>query len=114
MDDHAKIKANKSLYSETCIALKEAAPKLQVKGALNLWVFSNNLNHKIPKEDLHDALKSGERLGLKQTTTFMMSGAEATMESDSSVLKKTSTLPQSPSKGNQMRALGGLQHGSLS
>lgn len=59
MEDHARIKANKSLYTKTSIALKEAAQKLQVKGTLNLWVFSSNLNHKIPKEDLHDALTAG-------------------------------------------------------
>lgn len=59
MEDHARIKANKSLYTKTSIALKEAAQKLQVKGALNLWVFSSNLNHKIPKDDLHDALTAG-------------------------------------------------------
>ncbi len=65
MEDHARIKANKSLYKKTCIALKEAAQKLQVKGALNLWVFSSNLNHKIPKEELHDALRSGGTSNVK-------------------------------------------------
>ena len=59
LDNSARVKANKSLYTKTCIALKEAAQKLQVKGALNLWVFSSNLNHKLPKEDLHDAVNAG-------------------------------------------------------
>lgn len=59
MDDLVKIKANKSLYTKTSNALRDAARKLQVKGALNLWIFSSNLNQKIPKKDLHDALKEG-------------------------------------------------------
>ena len=37
MENHDRINANKSLYTKTSIALKEAAQKLQVKGTLNLW-----------------------------------------------------------------------------
>ena len=56
MEAQAKVRANKKLYSSTSIALSEAAKKLGVSGSINLWVFSNNLNPKIPKDDLHEAL----------------------------------------------------------
>lgn len=40
-------------------ALVDAAKKLGISGSVNFWVFSNNMNPKIPKQDLHDALKDG-------------------------------------------------------
>lgn len=56
MEAQAKIKANRSLYSKTSTALQEAAKKLNVTGVMNLWVFSSNINPKIPQSDLHAAL----------------------------------------------------------
>ncbi len=32
---------------------------LGVNGVLNFWILSNIKNHKIPKQDLHEALKNG-------------------------------------------------------
>jgi hypothetical protein len=53
------IEANKKLYTGVCNALIEAARFLKVKGALNLWVISSVINHKIPKDDLHESLRTG-------------------------------------------------------
>lgn len=61
----ALIKANKSLYRSTCDALRAAAVSLSYKGSINLHVFSNNKNPKIPQIDLHQALKDG---GAKELT----------------------------------------------
>lgn len=59
MASSALIQANKKLYSGTCEAVLGAARILGLKGDLNFWILSNIKNHKIPKQDLHDALKSG-------------------------------------------------------
>jgi len=59
MGSQAVVSANKKLYSGVCKALTEAARTLSIKGALNLWVISSNINQKIPKDDLHVSLKSG-------------------------------------------------------
>jgi hypothetical protein len=59
MEAQAKILGNKSLYSAVSKALVDAAKKLGISGSVNFWVFSNNMNPKIPKQDLHDALKGG-------------------------------------------------------
>jgi len=56
MEIHALVKANKKLYASVTNALTEAARKLGLKGFINFWVFSNNVNPKIPKQELHDAL----------------------------------------------------------
>jgi hypothetical protein len=53
------VEANKKLYTKVCSALVDAAHFLKVKGALNLWVVSSVINHKIPKNDLHESLKAG-------------------------------------------------------
>ncbi len=56
METQARVLANKKLYSTVTTALVEAAKKLGVSGSVNFWVFSNNINPKLPKQDLHDAL----------------------------------------------------------
>lgn len=53
------IQANKKLYANTCEAVLGAARILGVKGILNFWILSNIKNQKIPKQDLHEALKNG-------------------------------------------------------
>ena len=55
----ALVDANKNLYSEVCRAIREAAKLLGCRNALNFWAFSNSANPKIPKEELHKALKQG-------------------------------------------------------
>lgn len=52
----ARVQANKKLYANVSSALVEAAKRLGVSGSINFWIFSNNMNPKIPKQDLHDAL----------------------------------------------------------
>ena len=66
MGDQARVNANKDLYSGVCKALIGAAKLLGVQGEINFWVLSNNKNPKIPKEELHNALKSG---GAESTVT---------------------------------------------
>ena len=59
MELQALVHANKKLYSNVCNALVDAARKLGVSGGVNFWIFSNNVNQKIPKEELHNALIDG-------------------------------------------------------
>ncbi|MGM8227839.1 hypothetical protein ACSV5M_14730 [Cellvibrio sp. ARAG 10.3] len=59
MESQAKVRANKALYKNTCNAIREAAEKLGVRGEINLWVFSSNVNPKIPQQDLHQSLNEG-------------------------------------------------------
>jgi hypothetical protein len=56
----AVVEANKSLYQKTGEALCSAAKALAYRGELRLHVFSNNVNPKIPKADLHEALKNAQ------------------------------------------------------
>lgn len=56
MELQALVKANKRLYSNVTHALVDAAKKLGVSGTIDFWIFSNNVNPKIKKGDLHDAL----------------------------------------------------------
>lgn len=53
------IRANKKLYGGVCEAVRGAAKILGVSGTLNFWILSSVINHKIPRKDLHDALKEG-------------------------------------------------------
>lgn len=57
MESQARVRANKHLYASVSTGLSDAAKKLGISGSINLWVFSNNKNPKIPKEELHDALQ---------------------------------------------------------
>ena len=84
MELQALVGANKTLYSKVCIALVDAAKKLGVSGNVNFWVFSNNLNQKIPKNQLHEALNEG---GASSVTTdditkhvFMVGSNDGTSE----------------------------------
>ncbi|VUD66792.1 hypothetical protein TDB9533_03696 [Thalassocella blandensis] len=63
------VNANKDLYSKVCVAIIQAAKQLGIKNSLNFYVFSNSKNSKIPKEDLHNALKSGGALDVKTDDT---------------------------------------------
>ncbi|HVL01399.1 MAG TPA: hypothetical protein VM553_16395 [Dongiaceae bacterium] len=59
MEMKALVQANRKLYGTVSSALTDAAKRLGVTGSINFWIFSNNLNPKIPKQDLHDALLGG-------------------------------------------------------
>lgn len=59
MQRQALVDANKSLYTNVCQAVKAAAELLGCKNMLKFWVFSNSANPKIPKDDLHQALRDG-------------------------------------------------------
>jgi hypothetical protein len=59
MGSQALVNANKKLYASTCTALIDAAKQLNVKGNLNLWVISSNINEKIPQESLYESLRTG-------------------------------------------------------
>ncbi len=56
MEAQARVLANKNLYSGVSKSLVDAAKKLGINGEINFWVFSNNVNPKIPKQELHNAL----------------------------------------------------------
>lgn len=53
------IKKNKELYSDVTKSIQDAARILDFRGGIDFWVMSNNANHKIPKKDLHQALRNG-------------------------------------------------------
>lgn len=55
----ALVQANKKLYTGVSKAIHEAARILNVTGEIDFWVMSNNVNPKIPKDDLHQALRDG-------------------------------------------------------
>jgi hypothetical protein len=55
----ALVDANKKLYTDVCLAIREAAKLLGCRNTLNFWAFSNNANPKILKADLHKALDDG-------------------------------------------------------
>ncbi len=58
LEAQSLINANKNLYESTSNAIVEAARYFGVTGKLNIWVFSNNKNPKIPKEQLHQAFRN--------------------------------------------------------
>lgn len=59
MSLQALVLANKKLYSGVCSAVFNAAKLLGVQGVINFFVISSNINHKIPKDELHQALRDG-------------------------------------------------------
>lgn len=59
LGSQALVTANKRLYRDVYSAVLEAAKLLGVSGVINFYVISSNKNWKIPKEDLHEALKEG-------------------------------------------------------
>jgi hypothetical protein len=50
---------NRDLYKKTVIAIKETCGHFGLKESVNIYVYSSNINYKIPKDDLYQALKSG-------------------------------------------------------
>lgn len=64
MSNPALIQANKKLYTDVSLAIQAAAKILKVSGEIDFWIMSNNLNPKIPKSDLHDALRQGGAAGV--------------------------------------------------
>lgn len=56
---HDLVIENKKLYSGVVKAVVDAAKLLGVQGMINFYVISSDINHKIPKEELHAALKDG-------------------------------------------------------
>ena len=72
MGRQALIKANQKLYESVAKAIREAARLLGVSGIINLHVFSNKKNYKIPKDDLHIALRDGgaDSVEMDETTKF--------------------------------------------
>ena len=65
METQALVRANKSLYQKTCEAIQEAARYYAFQGELNLHVFSNKVNPKIPKEALHESFQEGGASSVK-------------------------------------------------
>lgn len=59
LGSQALVTANKQLYRDVYTAVLDAAKLLGVSGVINFYVISSNKNWKIPKEDLHAALKEG-------------------------------------------------------
>lgn len=59
MSPEVRIKENQKLYEGVCGAVIQAARILGVQGSIDLHVFSNKKNPKIPKENLHMALRDG-------------------------------------------------------
>lgn len=53
----ALIRDNQKLYEKVANAVVQASKLLGVQGIVNFHVFSNSVNHKIPKANLHMALK---------------------------------------------------------
>lgn len=53
------VSINKDLYEKTVAAIKEACAHFGIKESVSIHVYSSNINYKIPKDDLHHALKSG-------------------------------------------------------
>ena len=84
MEAQALVKANKKLYAGVTKALVDAARSLGVKGSINFWIFSNNLNPKLPKSELHDSLLSGSAETVvtddKTKHVFMVGSNDGTAE----------------------------------
>jgi hypothetical protein len=85
MEQQALVRANKKLYSSVTHALVDAARKLGVSGIINFWIFSNNVNSKIKKQDLHDTLlKEGKAESVttdeKAKHIFMVGSNDGTTE----------------------------------
>lgn len=59
LSKHDLIIENKKLYFGVCKAVLDAAKLLGVQGVINFYAISSNINHTIPKENLHAALKDG-------------------------------------------------------
>ncbi|AZZ92359.1 hypothetical protein EUZ85_17175 [Hahella sp. KA22] len=54
----ALVNANRTLYENTGVALREAAGALGCGGDLNFWIYSHNNNPRMPQNALHEAVSS--------------------------------------------------------
>jgi hypothetical protein len=59
MDLKLLVDINRKLYEQTVIAIREVCVHFGVRESVNVHVYSSNINHKIPKDVMHAALKSG-------------------------------------------------------
>jgi hypothetical protein len=59
MSRQALIDANKTLYTRVCKAILDAAKVLGCSETIQFWVFSSNINWKIPQQALHESLTEG-------------------------------------------------------
>lgn len=77
MTPEVRIKENQKLYEGVCGAVIQAAKLLGVQGSIDFHVFSNKKNHKIPKENLHMALRNGgaETVETDEKTKYIYSVA---------------------------------------
>lgn len=65
----ALVRANQKLYEDVCKAITQAGKLLGVQGTVNFYVFSNNKNFKIPKQNLHMALRDGGAASVETVNT---------------------------------------------
>jgi len=65
MDLKILIGLNKDLYKKSVAAIKEACAHFGVKESVNIYVYSSNVNYKIPKDYLHQALKAGGAINVE-------------------------------------------------
>jgi hypothetical protein len=59
VDLQLRVQLNKELYEKTVIAIREACTHFGIRTSVNIHVYSSNINYKIPKDALHEALRSG-------------------------------------------------------
>jgi hypothetical protein len=59
MNTFTRIKANEQLYKDVTSTVVEAARTLGVANEVNFYIYSAAKNYKIPKAELHGALKRG-------------------------------------------------------
>ncbi|WP_444926631.1 hypothetical protein [Microbulbifer sp. TRSA002] len=65
MDTLTRIKANEGLYKGVTSTIIEAAKILGVTNEVNFYIYSASKNYKIPKAELHSALKGGGAQSVK-------------------------------------------------
>ncbi|WP_444919327.1 hypothetical protein ACJJID_00035 (plasmid) [Microbulbifer sp. CnH-101-G] len=53
------VKLNMSLYEKTTEAIVKACKHFGIQSSINIHVYSSNINPKISKSELHEALKAG-------------------------------------------------------
>ncbi|WP_444920043.1 hypothetical protein ACJJID_14240 [Microbulbifer sp. CnH-101-G] len=53
------MKLNMSLYEKTTEAIMKACRHFGIQSSINIHVYSSNINPKISKSELHEALKDG-------------------------------------------------------
>ncbi|MGL6162283.1 hypothetical protein [Microbulbifer sp.] len=53
------VKLNKALYENTTKAIAQACKHFGINSGVNIHIYSSNINPKISKSELHEALKAG-------------------------------------------------------